>query len=110
MKYFYYCFVTKQKRPRPTLVPKLPIQAASIHCTLFLKFIHLWILFSNLNPPHLNKKKVEQNAERIRYRCFKLTKHSCAVILEQSMCARNRVEIGLSYRPARLYRLAVSIP
>ncbi len=33
----------------------------------------------------------------------------CAGILEQSMGARNRVGIGLSYRPARLHRLAESI-
>jgi hypothetical protein len=31
-------------------------------------------------------------------------------ILEQSMGARNRVGIGLSYRPARLHRLAEFIP
>jgi hypothetical protein len=31
-------------------------------------------------------------------------------ILEQSMGAGNRVRIGLSYRPARLHRLAKSIP
>jgi hypothetical protein len=30
--------------------------------------------------------------------------------LEQSMGARNRVGIGLSTRPARLHRLAESIP
>jgi hypothetical protein len=34
----------------------------------------------------------------------------CAVILEQSMGARNLVGIGLSYPPARLHRLAESIP
>ncbi len=34
---------------------------------------------------------------------------NCAVLLEQSMGARNRVGIGLSYRPARLNRLAESI-
>jgi hypothetical protein len=34
----------------------------------------------------------------------------CAGILEQSMGARNQVGIGLSYRPARLHRLAESIP
>jgi hypothetical protein len=34
----------------------------------------------------------------------------CAGILEQSMGARNRVGIGLSYRPARLHRLAEMIP
>jgi hypothetical protein len=33
-----------------------------------------------------------------------------AGILEQPIGARNRVEIGLSYRPARLQRLAESIP
>ena len=33
-----------------------------------------------------------------------------ARILEQSMGARNRVGIGLSYRPARLHRLAEFIP
>ncbi len=35
--------------------------------------------------------------------------NACAGILEQSMGARNRVGIGLSYRPARLQRLAGSI-
>jgi hypothetical protein len=35
---------------------------------------------------------------------------ACAGILEQSMGARNRVGIGLSYRPARLHRLAELIP
>jgi hypothetical protein len=33
-----------------------------------------------------------------------------AGILEQSMGARNRIGIGLSYRPARLHKLAESIP
>jgi hypothetical protein len=33
-----------------------------------------------------------------------------AGIFKQSMGARNRVGIGLSYRPARLHRLAESIP
>jgi hypothetical protein len=35
---------------------------------------------------------------------------SCAGILEQSMGARNRVGIRLLYRPAKLHRLAESIP
>jgi hypothetical protein len=35
---------------------------------------------------------------------------NCAGILEPSMGARNRVRIVLSYRPARLHRLAESIP
>ncbi len=34
---------------------------------------------------------------------------SCAAILEQTMGARNRVGIGLSYLPTRLHRLAESI-
>ncbi len=34
----------------------------------------------------------------------------CAGILEQSMWSWNRVGIGLSYRPARLHRVAESIP
>jgi hypothetical protein len=33
-----------------------------------------------------------------------------AGISEQSLWARNRAGIGLSYRPARLHRMAVSIP
>jgi len=33
-------------------------------------------------------------------------KQSCALILEQSMGVRNRVGIGLPYRPTRLHRLA----
>jgi hypothetical protein len=40
----------------------------------------------------------------------RLTAQSSAGILEQSLGARNRVGTGLSYRPARLRRLAVSIP
>jgi hypothetical protein len=35
---------------------------------------------------------------------------ACAGIFKQSMVARNRVGIGLSYRPARLHRLAEFIP
>ncbi len=37
---------------------------------------------------------------------------TCAGILEQSMGAKNRVGIGLSYRPGRLHvhRLAESVP
>ncbi len=35
---------------------------------------------------------------------------NCAGIFEQSMGARNQVGIGFSYRPARLHRLAESIP
>jgi hypothetical protein len=34
----------------------------------------------------------------------------CAGTLEQSLMARNRIGLGLSYRPARLHRLAESIP
>jgi hypothetical protein len=37
-------------------------------------------------------------------------KKTCAGILEQSMGAKNRVGIGLLYRPAWLHRLAESIP
>jgi hypothetical protein len=37
-------------------------------------------------------------------------KHFSAGIFEQSMGARNRAGIGLSYRPARLHRLAESNP
>ncbi len=36
--------------------------------------------------------------------------HCCAGILEQSIGARNRVRIRLSYRSARLHRLVESIP
>jgi hypothetical protein len=35
---------------------------------------------------------------------------TCAGILDQSMGAKNRVGIGVSYRPAKLHRLAESIP
>jgi hypothetical protein len=34
---------------------------------------------------------------------------ACAEIFKQSMGARNRLGIGLSYRPARLHSLAVLI-
>ncbi len=35
---------------------------------------------------------------------------TCAGIFQQSMGARNRVGIGLSYRPARLHNLAELVP
>jgi hypothetical protein len=35
---------------------------------------------------------------------------TCAGIFEQSMGARNQVGIGFSYQPARLLRLAESVP
>jgi hypothetical protein len=37
-------------------------------------------------------------------------RHCCAGIFKQSMGARNRVGIGLSYRPPRLHRLVELIP
>ncbi len=39
-----------------------------------------------------------------------LCKFTCAGFLVQSMRARKQIEIGFSYRPARLQRLAESIP
>jgi hypothetical protein len=39
-----------------------------------------------------------------------LSRSLWAGILEQYMRARNRVGIGLSYRPVRLHRMAESIP
>jgi hypothetical protein len=39
-----------------------------------------------------------------------LAQESCAGIFKQSMGARNRVGIGLSYRPTRLHRHAELIP
>jgi hypothetical protein len=41
---------------------------------------------------------------------FSLVKKACAGIFKPSMGARNRVGIELSYRPARLHRLAEFIP
>ncbi len=41
---------------------------------------------------------------------FKKYRESRAGIFKQSMGARNRGGIGLSYRPARLHRLAEFIP
>ncbi len=50
----------------------------------------------------------------LRVRLLPLCVHYVSVnsagILEQSMGARNRVRVGLSYWPARLERLAKSIP
>jgi hypothetical protein len=42
--------------------------------------------------------------------CIKLAEESRAGIFTKSMGARNRGGIGLSYRPARLHRLAEFIP
>jgi hypothetical protein len=42
--------------------------------------------------------------------CEEMNKATSAGILEQSKGARNRLGVGLSYLPARLNRLAESIP
>jgi hypothetical protein len=49
-------------------------------------------------------------AKRITVCTENLQSVSCAGILEQSIGAGNRVGKGLPYRPARLHRLAESIP
>jgi hypothetical protein len=56
-------------------------------------------IFKLLRSPGIDSKKSIQPAYV-----------ACAGILEQSMGARNRVGIGLSYWPARLHRLEESIP
>ena len=55
----------------------------------------------------LLKQPEEKN---YRLACLQWKEHFCAGILEQSMGARNREGIGLLYRPARLHRMAESIP
>jgi hypothetical protein len=57
-------------------------------------------IFKNFRSPGINSK------ESFPSPAYK----DCAGILEQSMVTRNRVGVGLSYRPARLHRLAESIP
>ncbi len=44
------------------------------------------------------------------FSCSCTNKHSSAWIFKQSMEARNRVGIGLSFRPARLHSLAELVP
>jgi hypothetical protein len=53
-----------------------------------------------------------QGTESVRqpYAYLVPSPHSRAGIFKQSMRARNQGEIGLSYRPARLHRLAEFIP
>jgi hypothetical protein len=59
-------------------------------------------------------QRIFKRTSRMRIRlhvvfvCFIII--TCAGILKQSMGPRNRVGIGLSYRPARLHKLAESIP
>ncbi len=48
--------------------------------------------------------------EKSQHPSLRLQTDSCDGIFVQSMGARNRVLIGLSYRPARLHRLAKLIP
>jgi hypothetical protein len=64
------------------------------YCFLYLLHLSRLCTQSALDP--------EQNPSEDSY--------SCAGILGQSLGVRNRVGIGLSYRPARLHRLAESIP
>ncbi len=55
--------------------------------------------------------RVGGKGEGSYYQCAALyIKPNSAGIFEQSMGARNRVVIGLSYWPARLHRPAQSIP
>jgi hypothetical protein len=48
--------------------------------------------------------------DKLSYASKRRIKVTCAGIFKQSMGARNRVTIGLSYRPARLHRLAELVP
>jgi hypothetical protein len=74
------------------------ISACAAACCIFLCYAHNYLISSICF--HI-----------ISVLCFIAgTELCCAVILERSMGARNRVRIGLSYRPARLHRLAESIP
>jgi hypothetical protein len=58
-------------------------------------------------PEFLNFQGAE---ESIQMNHFQPAYLASAGIFEQSMGARNQVGIGFSYRPARLHRLAESIP
>ncbi len=53
--------------------------------------------------------KLHTKFQIVQSNCLVINATSSAEILEQPMVARNRVGIRLSYRPARLYRLAESI-
>ncbi len=66
--------------------------------TLFLVLVNI---FNNVttNTPKVTKRIV-----------FLTMPLSCAGIFKQSMGARNQVGIELSYRPARLHRLAELVP
>ncbi len=72
--------------------------------------IHVRLLLStkslkeNIFPVEKERKKERTSIPSIS------GQKSSSGILEQSMGARNRVGIGLPYRPARLHRLAQSIP
>jgi hypothetical protein len=52
----------------------------------------------------------ENNSQTVVLHHSRKLRDNSAGILEQSMWARNRVGIWLSYRPARLHRLAESFP
>ncbi len=65
--------------------------------------------------PYITKPTQWEDSRKVRLgtglkSCFIFCKEYkvlyCAGIVEQSMGAKNRVGIGLSYRPARLHRLA----
>jgi hypothetical protein len=68
------------------------------------------------NPHHVivfpEYKRSYQEGFNIISGCLiqKTIKSDCTGIFKQSIGARNRVGIGLSYRPARLHRLAELIP
>ncbi len=66
------------------------------------KKINFWVEGEIWSNNELYKKGVDHvGSEYVEY---------CAGIIEPSMRARNRIGIGLSYRPARLHRLTKLIP
>jgi hypothetical protein len=73
-----------------------------------ISYMMRYTVCSNLSKCRINilSSDVEPCLE---YRC-QWSLLLCDGILEQSMGSRNRVGIGLSYRPAKLHRLAESIP
>ncbi len=74
------------------------LQLSLLQCTLYSRPIRRLLIFSILVLRCLWYFKVEEEVE------------GCPGIFKQSMGARNRVGIRLSYRPARLESLVKSVP
>ncbi len=107
----------KNLRVRRMLSPKKPLNyfntgTVYLDDKIFIKIVTVLVLLFFINLLGLNlvdwclgvvESLISDHVQKFEQISNSVVQY-CAGILEQSMGARNRVGIGLSYRPARLHR------